>query len=73
LATTSSPDRHGQVFWNVITGEVRVRPRPGHGRSPEAALAIAAHAAATIFPGIDIDTLIFDPRPCPEDAPCTPY
>jgi hypothetical protein len=35
--------------------------------------AIAAHAAATIFPGIDLDTLIFDPRPCPDDAPCTTY
>jgi hypothetical protein len=34
--------------------------------------AIAAHAAATIFPGIDLDRLIFDPRPCPEDAPSTP-
>jgi hypothetical protein len=69
----SGSDQNGQVFWNVIAGEVRVRPRPGQELSPGAAPAIAAHAAATIFPGIDLDTLIFDPRPCPGDAPCTPY
>ena len=69
----SGSDQHGQVFWNVTTGEVRVRLRSGQELSPGAAPAIAAHAAATIFPGIDLDTLVFDPRPCPDDAPCTPY
>jgi hypothetical protein len=69
----SGSDQHGQVFWNVITGEVRVRPRPGQQLPPEAARALAWHAFITIFPGIEIDTLIFDPRPCPDDTRCTPY
>jgi hypothetical protein len=69
----SGSDQHGQVFWNVITGDVRVRPRSGQELTTEAAEGLAQHALATIFPGIDLDTLVFDPRPCPAESTCTPY
>lgn len=64
---------HGRVFWNLRTNEAWVRPYSAeHPVDESGARDVAEHAARTNFPGLDLGTLRFDPRPCDPDSACAP-
>jgi hypothetical protein len=67
----SSGNRHGRVFWNLRTNEVWVRPIEGNPLGEAGAREVAAHAKNTIFPGMEMSTVRFNPTHCAA-WPCAP-
>lgn len=52
---------HGLVSWNLRTGEAIVRPYESMPLDRDGAMALAAWARDTIFPGIALDRVTFEP------------
>jgi hypothetical protein len=64
---------HGQVFWNLRTNAVVVRPRSHALPLDESgARQVASWAKQSIFPGAELTKLRFNPTPCPDQGACTP-